>query len=121
MESYAADDYPATGRAFERRTVRTVITNPNRLPGTWVTAEGVVIQIAEMKNSHLRNTIDMLRRESLKRLAKLAEGPRQFERNPYLFDTDERSFAAWGDVYHELLEEALFRSDDGDVEKWLAL
>jgi hypothetical protein len=34
---------------------------------------------------------------------------------------DGRAEVAWGEVYVDLIEEALFRSDDGDIDRWLAL
>lgn len=131
LSTVADDACPAHGENFERRTVGTVISNPDRLPGTWVTAERVVIRIADMKNSHLRNTIELLRRNALKKVSsdmqhemrnpETATTQTRFADFDLLHDLDARSEIAWGPVYVELLDEALFRSDDGDLEKWLAL
>lgn len=123
-DGYPVATYPH-GRRFERRTLASLINSQQRIPHTWITAEGYIIQMADMKNSHLRNTIEMLRRTSLKRLAQTAytahlRGERRGITIDILNDEDMRADAAWGDVYNELLSEALFRSN-GDLNEWMVL
>lgn len=122
-ESYTDDigSYPH-GKQFERRTLAALINSQQRLPRTWITSEGTLIEMARMNNSHLRNTIQMLRRVSLKRLSVVVSTYEQGIEVPLIemHDADERALAAWGEVYDELISEALFRSE-GDLETWLAL
>lgn len=116
--------YPI-GRRWQRKQLGALSAAKRRLPSTWITAENEIIEIAKMKNSHLRNTIEMLRRTALRKLSRLlslADG----KVSPLMVDTvadllqdpDECARAAWGDVYDELISEALFRSD-GDLEEWM--
>lgn len=117
-DGYPVATYPH-GRRFERRTLASLINSQQRLPHTWITAEGYIIQMADMKNSHLRNTIEMLRLAEMARIAKVRGEPLGITVD-MLNDEDMRASAAWGDVYPELLNKALFRSN-GDLHEWMVL
>lgn len=117
--SISEEDYPH-GRIFERRSLAALTSSSQRLPRTWITAEGHIIQIADMKNSHLRNTIELLRRTALGNMARSMNVTDDDVIGAFLLDPDERALAAWGDVYSDLLDEALFRSD-GDLQAWMVL
>jgi hypothetical protein len=119
----------AVGAAFEDATMRTLEKQTIRLPRTWTTKERETIPIMNMTNSHLRSTIQMLRRNTTaKIMRRMFSSPDDpffgvgIEPGDIAYMTEDgRAEVAWGEVYVDLIEEALFRSDDGDIDRWLAL
>lgn len=126
------EEYYSKDTRYTRQIMKAakVMQGRGRLPHTWTDIEGEAVAISGMENSHLRNTIQMLRRKAsgrlLKHLIRVSDEVIDEYRDT-LVDVlayghvDERAEHAWGEVYLDLMGEALFRSDDGDLDRWLSL
>ena len=108
--------------SYERDAIARVNATKVRLEGEWVTRDGSTMLMVDMKNSHLRNSIEMLRRGAKEKAISKARKMEEFDVVTLSTeDIDELAYFAWGDVYMELVEEALSRSEDGDLNNWLKL